>query len=88
MGNYVGEVSRVEADREAFADLGIFEDTLFELRELTGKYMIDIPNRCVYEVNIYRTPNAATWRRRVSGLYEHILDGTWHKSVNRSGQYD
>lgn len=60
------------SDEEKFSRLGIKEGKTFEIRELTGLYQLDLEKSCVYEI-------VNKNKIKVNGLYEHLLDGTWHK---------
>ena len=60
-------------DKEKFEKLGIYEGVPFKIRELTGIYIIDLSERRVLE-RVKANQNYV-----VKGLYEHLLDGTWHK---------
>ena len=64
-------------EREQFEKLGIIEGQVFQLKELTGFWRIDIENRVAWCYrNEYEVVRGK--RERVRGVYEHILDGTWH----------
>ena len=66
-------------DKEKFEVLGIVEGIDFEIRELAGKYRLDLAKKVVYDVTFKK--NAP---KIVKGLYEHLLDGTWHKEFDLS----
>lgn len=53
--------------------LGIPIGVPFEIQELTGWYKVDIDNRQVLETTHGRA------NVPVPGIYQHLLDGTWHK---------
>lgn len=70
----------IEEEKAKFEELGIRELHPFQLRELVGYFVVDCKLRMGYEVsraysNRYETLSST---KAVPGLYEHILDGTWH----------
>lgn len=66
----------IEIDRKRFESLGIIEWHLFEIKELTGIYVLDLENRCIRDV----THCAKSYDgQEVHGLYDSLLNGAWHK---------
>lgn len=58
-------------DGEKFAAMGIIPGKRFELKELSGYYVVDIDKKQAIDVNIY--PHVV-----VRGLYENLLRGCYH----------
>lgn len=62
-----------EQEENKFRDMGITVGVSFEIRELKGTYKVDTDER----VAIDTTQVINGMRSR--SIYEHLLDGTWHK---------
>ena len=62
-----------EKEEKKFRDMGIIDGVSFEIEELKGIYKIDINNRVA--IDITTSTDGLTSR----SIYEHLLDGTWHK---------
>ena len=60
-----------EEECKRFKELGIPLGISFRIKELTGWYMVDTTVRQAFD-----TTNG---KSAVNGLYEHLLDGTWHR---------
>lgn len=71
-----------EKEKAKLEELGIHEMQVFRLQELTGYYVVDIFRRSAYEVSrrFQNKYGVLDDHKTVPGLYEHILDGTWHKA--------
>ena len=57
-----------------FEQLGITDGVVFEIKELTGYYMLDLKEKVVYECSINGKKIMP-----VNGLYQSLLNGAWHK---------
>ena len=62
-----------EEEVNQFRDMGITDGVSFEIEELKGRYKIDIDDRVAIDI----TTSSDGLRSR--SIYEHLLDGTWHK---------
>lgn len=56
-------------EEQKLMQLGVYEGHKFQIEELSGRYYLDLNNKRIIDAN-----NGIP----VRGLYEHILDGTWH----------
>ena len=65
------------SDEMRFRQLGISEGTIFEIKELVGYYVLDLNEQAVYEANQYGKKIV-----KVSGLYQSLLNGVWHKKIH------
>lgn len=62
-------------DEQLFMQMGIFEYHRFRIKELDGLYMLDLNDKVIRDVTKGYSGVV------VKGLYEHLLDGTWHKQI-------
>lgn len=70
---------QLEKDIKDFEMLGIIEGKPFELVELGGYWIVDCINRRAYYYNCESHLIRGVNRYYTPGVYEHILDGTWHR---------
>lgn len=66
-------MNRVEIETKKFEELGIPIGHKFEIRELRGVYQVDVVNRVAFDMS----PGCKILQS--TSIYEHLLDGTWHK---------
>lgn len=59
-------------DEQLFMQMGIYEYHRFRIKELEGSYMLDLNRKAIMDIT-NGFPGVV-----VNGLYEHLLDGTWH----------
>ncbi len=62
-----------EKEEKKFIDMGIIDGVSFEIEELKGRYKIDIDDRVAIDITV------SDGGLRSRSIYEHLLDGTWHK---------
>lgn len=64
-------MERKEVEIKKFEQLGIVIGSKFEIKELKGFYKIDVNKRVVIDM--------CDGNKEIGSIYEHLLDGTWHK---------
>ena len=73
----VSENKGYQDDKTKFERLGIVEGVVFQIKELTGYYVLDLEERAVFE-----TSPIGKRIVKVNGLYQNLLRGAWHKKIH------